>query len=108
MQGILDIVTHSAQGYGLQRITKIKLVIGKLRAVVPDSLEFCFNTLKEDISLIEQGELELEIKEVEGSCRQCCHRFVVEDYRFRCPHCGCTDIAVVGGDEFYVDYIEGD
>lgn len=108
MQGILDVVTKNAHSYGLRRITKIKLVIGKLRAVVPDSLEFCFTILKEDIPLIAQGELEVEIKEIEGSCRRCSHQFLVEGYRFRCPQCECTDVAIVSGSELYVDYIEGD
>ncbi|OIQ12656.1 hydrogenase maturation nickel metallochaperone HypA [Neomoorella thermoacetica] len=64
MQEILEIVTRNAHSHGLHRVTKIKLVIGKLRAVEPECLEFCFNVLKEDIPLIAKAALEIEIKEI--------------------------------------------
>jgi len=106
MEGVVRTLERTAEENGLKRITKVRLVVGKFTAALPDSLRFCFSLLTRD-SLLEGAELEIEETEVIGKCRACAREFEVE-HSFRCPACGSQQVDIVQGRELYVDYIEGE
>ncbi len=106
MEGVVRALERTAEEKGLKRITKVKLVVGKFTAALPDCLRFCFSLLTED-SLLEGAELEIEETEVIGKCRVCGGEFEVAQ-SFRCPTCRSQQVDIVRGRELYVDYIEGE
>jgi hydrogenase nickel incorporation protein HypA/HybF len=59
-QQIIDI---ARQGSGDARITRVVVSVGKLTAVLPDALRFCFDLATDDTPM--KGAL-LEIREVAG------------------------------------------
>lgn len=104
-QSIVDIAVDAAQREGAQRITRINVVAGELRAIVPMQLTFCFGVAAEN-SIASGAFLSLEIIPIKGRCRECDETFTVEDYLYICPRCQSRDIQITGGTELRIRDIE--
>jgi hydrogenase nickel incorporation protein HypA/HybF len=68
-RNVVAIVSEQAQG---QRVTRVRLEIGRLSAVVPDSIRFCFEICAQgttlegaELEIVESAGHELLIKEME-------------------------------------------
>ncbi|PZM80343.1 MAG: hydrogenase maturation nickel metallochaperone HypA [Candidatus Melainabacteria bacterium] len=101
MINIVSIVQEHSQD---QRVVRVKLEIGKLAAVVPDSLRFCFDVCTKGTNL--EGAV-LEIDEIEplGECNLCMRRFPLDLLAVRCP-CGSRSVKCVAGEELKVKEME--
>ena len=76
-------------------VQRVCVRVGKLDAVVPDSLRFLFDAIKGNYSM---PDAELSIEEEGVSCRCTCgHLFEVAEPLFRCPVCGSGNVKVVSG-----------
>lgn len=104
-RSILDIAIAAAEKEGAQRITRVNVVVGELRGIVPLQLTFCFGLMAED-TIASGACLSLETTPVRGRCRKCEETFIVEDYRYVCPKCQSEDIQTVGGTELRLRDIE--
>jgi hydrogenase nickel incorporation protein HypA/HybF len=108
MASIMDTIKETAVQNNIARVTKVKLVIGKLSMVLPDSMQFAFEALGKD-DMFTGAVLEFEERNISCQCSTCQHLFEVDrSYRFSCPQCGCTEVEVITGRELYIDYFEGD
>jgi len=108
MEGVLTMVRESAEQNHINKVNKLKLVIGKLTMVLPDSLHFCFQVLNQ-VALFQGAVLEIEEREIVFRCNNCEEQFVQENgYCFICPLCGTNQVEIVSGREIYLDYYEGD
>ncbi len=104
-QGILDIVLKTAAQHNGKKVTGIKLLIGQMTQIEPESLTFGFEALA--IGTIAQGAcLDISIVPLVGRCNSCNEEFSIERYCFLCPHCNCASVVVVSGRELAVDYLE--
>jgi hydrogenase nickel incorporation protein HypA/HybF len=70
--------------------------VGKLDAVVPDTLLFLFNAVKTSSGLI-NAELNLEEVEIRALCQQCHNEFEIDLPLFICPACGSGQVKVLQG-----------
>ena len=104
-QSILDIVVAAAEKERARRITRINMIAGELRGIVPMQLTFCFGVLAEN-TIASGAHLNLEILPVEGKCRECGGIFRVVDFLYICPHCGSSNMEVTAGTELRVKDIE--
>ena len=105
--GLMRILeTHAAQ-HGAARISRVRLKVGRLRAVEPQQLRSCFEMFAEG-SIADGAELVIDEIGVRGRCRACAHEFAVPRYRFVCPACGGSDIEVIAGQELYIESFEAD
>ena len=104
-RSILDIAIAASERGGAQRITRINVVAGELRGIVPLQLTFCFSIIAEN-TIASRACLNLEITPVRGRCRECEETFIVEDYRYICPKCNSEDVQTIGGTELRVRDIE--
>lgn len=104
-QGIIDIAVAAAQKEGAQKITRINVVAGELRGIVPLQLTFCFSVLAEQ-TIASDAYLNLEITPIKGRCKNCDETFIVKDYQYVCPRCHSQDIQTAGGTELRVRDIE--
>ncbi len=87
------------------KVRKIRLQVGKLTAVVPDSLRFCFQFVIEGTP-VEGAELEIQEIPVKGRCKSCGSSFTIEEPIFLCPLCGSNQIELLSGRELMVESIE--
>lgn len=93
-QNIVAIVGERA---GERRVRRVRLEVGKLSAVLPDAIRFCFDLVAEGTVL--EG-AELQIVEVPGRarCRPCGAEVELLDLFAICP-CGSTDLDAISGTE---------
>jgi len=100
-QEIIEIVCDRAEGAAVKRIV---VHVGKLSAVLPDALRFCF-------PLCAEGTLaagaELEIVEPLGLARcRWCQSHVELDRPWGQCGCGSTDLEWLSGDELRIHSME--
>ena len=99
---VLESVLRHAAG---RQVTGVKLRVGHLRQVVPDSLEFYWGIVTRD-SVCEGSVLEQELIPARLECTRCSREWEIELPVFRCPSCGGADVTVAAGDELEVESIE--
>lgn len=96
---IAGVVKPYADG---RRVDVVRVQIGALRQVVPESLTFCWSLVRDHESMPE-AELELELVAAEVDCHGCQRHFeITSRWSVCCPHCGSGDVEVVRGNEFLV------
>ena len=99
---IVNTVVKHARG---RRVTVVDLRVGKLRQVIPDTLEFYFEFVARG-TVCEGARLEQEVIDACLTCNSCGHEWEIEIPAFRCPQCGGSEVVIASGDEFQVESIE--
>jgi hydrogenase nickel incorporation protein HypA/HybF len=99
-----SIVSGVRERLGEVRVTRVILDIGKLSAVVPRAIEFCFELCARGTPL-EGAALEIHETPAEGTCRACGATLSLEG---PIPSCGCGsfDIEILSGDAIRVRAVE--
>jgi hydrogenase nickel incorporation protein HypA/HybF len=87
------------------RVVRVHLKVGKLAAVVPESLRFCFEVVARETAA-EGAELEIQEMAVVAQCDGCDHRWEIENTVFSCPRCGSGAIEMLSGRELDIESIE--
>jgi len=105
--GLMRIIETHAARHGTRHVSKVRLKVGRLRAVEPQQLSLCFEMFAEG-TIAEGAELIIDVIGVRGRCRSCRHEFEVPRYHFVCPDCGKNDIEVTQGQELYIESLEAD
>ncbi|KPA18436.1 hydrogenase nickel incorporation protein hypA [Candidatus Magnetomorum sp. HK-1] len=86
-------------------VEKVHIQVGKLSAVVPSSLSFCFDIAVKDTPL--DGAC-LDIKEmpVTLKCSNCENIWTIDTPIFECSKCNHTNIEIISGRELDIISIE--
>ena len=91
---------HAAAG----RVLSVRVAIGALRQVLPDSLRFYFEIVARGTAC--DGAL-LDTHLVPARMRCACgEEWELADVCFTCPRCGGAEVTVLCGDELCVESIE--
>lgn len=102
-EAIAGLVKPYADG---RHVDVVRVKIGALRQVVPESLSFCW-TLVRDYEDMPDAELELELVSTEVRCRSCGQSSTItSQWCLLCPHCDSADVEVLCGDEFLVTSLD--
>ncbi len=104
-QNILDIVRESVPPKELPDVRTVKLRLGDLAGVVPDSLEFSFTVLTADTPL-RNAKLHFDHIPFMVTCNACGKNFTNEIGFVLCPSCGSADTKILSGLELQVVEIE--
>ena len=99
---IVNTVVKHAAG---RRVTVVDLRVGRLRQVVPDTLDFYFGFVAQG-TVCEGATLNQELLAAVLRCRACEREWEIDFPAFRCPTCKGADVDVVSGNEFEVESIE--
>jgi hydrogenase nickel incorporation protein HypA/HybF len=99
---VLESVLRHAAG---RQVSAVKLRVGHLRQVVPDSLSFYWGIVTRE-TLCEGSVLELESVTGRLACGPCGREWEIDMPIFRCPTCGGAEVSVAAGDELEVESIE--
>ncbi len=87
------------------RIEKIYLKIGRLAAVVPRSLRFCFEIAAKD-TVMAGAELVIEETPVVARCRDCRQEWTLDGPVFACEACQSGAVEIISGRELDIESIE--
>ncbi len=104
-QGIVEIIRQYVPEDQEAGIRRVRIRIGRMAGVIPDSLDFCFDAMVQGTPM---GGARLDIEEipVQSCCTVCGRSFHVEGTAFSCPGCGSSDTNVISGTEIQVVEIE--
>jgi hydrogenase nickel incorporation protein HypA/HybF len=103
---IIDIATASIPpDTRSARVERVNLKIGKLSAVVPDSLRFCFDIASKDTPLA-GAELAIEETPVVARCKDCDARWSIAEPVFACRACNSGALEILSGRELDIVSIE--
>ena len=99
---IAKIAHQAAAGRPVERV---RVDIGHLRQVVPDTLRHSWEMVVFGTPL---DSVPLEVREVAAviECRTCGTQTTLDDPIFRCSACGSTETFVVSGDELLVTSLD--
>jgi hydrogenase nickel incorporation protein HypA/HybF len=87
------------------RIETVNLKIGKLAAVVPESLRFCFDVAVKDTQL-EGARLAIEELPVVAKCKDCHTQWTISGPAFNCENCDSGSLEIISGRELDIESIE--
>jgi len=99
-----NVVALCAERAAGQQVVRVTLEIGKLAAVLPDAVRFCFEICATGTAL--EG-AELEIIETEGRalCRDCGVEVVLQRL-YDCCTCGGANLELIAGEELKIKQME--
>jgi hydrogenase nickel incorporation protein HypA/HybF len=102
-RAIAGVVRPHAAG---RRVEVVRVQVGALRQVVPESLSFCWGLVR-DHEDMPQAELELQFVPAEVLCGDCGRRSEISSrWSVACPACGGAQVTVVAGEEFLVTSVD--
>lgn len=104
-QGILATALDAASSNEAVKIGRIKLLVGEMTNVEPESLKFCFSALAAG-TIAEGAILDITITPLIGHCSGCDGEFPIKGYYFVCPHCQSSSVEIISGRELRVDHLE--
>jgi len=100
-QNIVAIVSEHAKGVKVQRVL---LEIGKLSAIMPDAIRFCFDVCSQGTVL---AGAKLEIVEIPGLGKCCqCGAYIPLEQPFGKCDCGSHQLDLIAGEELKIKEIE--
>ena len=103
---IIDIATASIpEDMQPVRVEKINIKVGKLSAIVNDSLNFCFEIASKDTPL-DGAQLVIEEIPIIARCITCEKEWTIDSPVFSCPLCEGGDIKLLSGRELDIESIE--
>ena len=101
-EGVLEAVERRAAG---RPVARVGVRIGAVHRVVAAAFEQSFQ-LAAAGGPAEGAATELVIVPVRGHCMDCRTDFASPDPSPACPSCGCLDVAVEGGDEVILEWLQ--
>jgi len=87
------------------RLLITRIVIGKLRQLVPEYLQFAYENLAKE-TIAEGSKLEISQKPVIRKCNACGWQGEMDPTGFGCQECGSANVEVISGRELYLESLE--
>lgn len=97
-RSILEIIKKEMDKNSLTRLNSLKIKVGELTAVEPDTLRFCFEACTKDTDM-EGAVLEIEKVPLTGKCGDCGAMFRLRSFISVCPVCKGRSIEKMTGTE---------
>ena len=104
-QNIIEIVNDNLNDHQKNIVKSVRVKVGKLTNILPDSLVFSFEALVKDTDL-DGAVLEIEHLPIKIKCAECGAVTTSDDFLFSCEKCGGNQIKILSGNEFLVSEIE--
>ena len=104
---LMEIVKEEMVKQGTSILKSVRVHIGQLSAIAPDSLSFCFEVMISGTEL-DGAKLLIETIPLKGTCRDCGKTFEIQDYAFECLYCASPNIDTVAGHELSIVEMEVD
>ena len=87
------------------QVARVNLKVGRLSAIVADSLRFCFDIVIKDTPLAD-AELVIEEIPVRARCNECRHEWTIAQPVFTCEQCNSGAVELLSGRELDIESIE--
>ncbi len=107
VEALIEAVRRAAEGHPEARVTAVRVRIGALRLVVPDTLQFCYRAATRGTALAD-APLEIEWVPARAHCDGCGTEFDLDEDWFECPCCHSPGARLLRGRELDLVEIELD
>jgi hydrogenase nickel incorporation protein HypA/HybF len=104
-QSLVSILQEEMAKHGATTLRSVRLSIGEMSAVVPESLSFCFEIIIQGTPL-EGAKLVMDRIPLKGYCQSCDEAFDIKDFVFVCPTCASTTVETIEGQELSIVEME--
>jgi hydrogenase nickel incorporation protein HypA/HybF len=104
-QALVSQVGDIARQHDASTVRHVVVQVGKLRAVVPEVLQWGFEVAAAG-SVAAGAQLEIEEIDIRIRCRACGTEHILPDPFFVCPDCGSLDVEQVAGAELILKSLE--
>ena len=104
---MMEIVREHMEKNGVKRLKKLRIRVGELTAVEPQSLIFCFEIYTKGSSM-EGVTLEIENVPLKGRCGDCKREFCIDEFSFDCPACNSNSIENISSHELDIISMEAE
>jgi hydrogenase nickel incorporation protein HypA/HybF len=101
VRGLVDRAVAIARAEGFERIGTIEVLVGTVSASDVEEIHECFDFLKKEVREIVDARMIVSTSPARARCAVCGTEFGIESGG-KCPSCGSTDVALVGGEEVIV------
>ena len=104
-QSIVQISNEEALKHEAKKITEIRLKIGELSGLVPESLQIYFEMISQG-TLCEGAKIVVEKIAIRFMCNDCGNESGVVGGIYKCPKCDSKNIKIINGNEYMIDSME--
>jgi len=102
---LFEILDEQAKKKKAKKIISVKLRVGKLSGVVPESLETAFDVYKKE-TIASSATLKIEEAPLRVKCQVCGAEITKDDFIFICSSCGSRELTTLSGTELLLEKIE--
>ena len=106
-QSVVDTVIAQASRMTppARRVVSASIVVGGLRQLVPEYLQFAYGELTKD-TIADGSTLEVKTAPAAGTCEECGWSGEFTDSGFVCGQCSSRKAELTGGRELYLESLE--
>lgn len=105
MAEVLNTSFTAAEQSGATRIISVRLTVGELTEIVPDALQFAWETLTPG-TIAEGGTLDIDHTPGHSVCLTCGHEFDHDRWDRICPACGAFATSPLSGNELRIEKVD--
>lgn len=105
-QGLIGQLHQLAEQHGARKIITVRVAIGRLAGIVPDSFSFGFEVLARENTLTEDAVLAITEIDPVYRCIECNECFRAHSPPPSCGRCGSSRLAPEGGDDLVLTQVE--
>jgi hydrogenase nickel incorporation protein HypA/HybF len=105
VEGMREILEDQARAHAVDRITRVRVEIGRFAGVEKPALEFAWDVVMRG-SKAEGAELIMLDLPGRAMCFDCAHEVEIDDRLSPCPDCGGGKLMPTGGDEMRIKDLE--
>jgi hydrogenase nickel incorporation protein HypA/HybF len=104
---MVDELFRIARENNADKITIVKLRIGRMSGIVTDSLKFAFNAIKLEHPFLSSAEILIDEVPLRYECSDCKTAFNTDDFHFpTCPECNSYNLKILSGEEQHIESVE--
>ena len=103
---LIRVIVEKARSSAFTKVEKVRLEVGCLSSIEPDSVEFCFDIVAKG-TIVEGAQLEIIRKLGTADCLDCGKTASgLERFGELCPDCGGCQLRVTSGTEVFIRDME--
>ena len=103
--GIFEVLEAQATARHFKNVKTVRLELGELAGIEPDTLRFCFDVVREG-SLADEAQLEIIEVPGEVRCSSCGNSISAYHGFAACPKCGSRQLSITGGKHLRIKELE--
>jgi hydrogenase nickel incorporation protein HypA/HybF len=104
-ENLVRILQEQAAAQNFEKVLRVRLDVGMLSTLEPESLVFCFDIVAKD-TVAEGAQLEIVRSPGIALCRKCATRNEVSAYGEPCTKCDSFELEITAGKDMTIKDIE--